>query len=60
MSGNKCDNYEVCEKYDCIYGVCEDKNPNEIHITNYCSPSAQTLITILSSIDDKLAKLLEK
>jgi len=63
MSRQRCDNYEVCEKYDCIFGICEERQESDFAIAASiprCSPAEKTMITILASIDDKLSKLLEK
>lgn len=56
MANNKCDNYDVCEKYN-IYGACESESDFAI---SSCNVHQKQIITILASIDEKLAKLLEK
>ena len=56
MSDNKCDNYDICKKYN-IYGVCEPKSD---FMVSGCVVYQKQVITILANIDEKLAKLLEK
>lgn len=64
MPRQKCDNYEICAKYGCIFGVCEESQESDLMLAasgiRQCSPAEKTKITILASIDDKLSKLLDK
>jgi len=56
MSEEKCTNYEVCEKYD-LYGGCISEND---FTNSFCSKYQKQVITILSSIDEKLSALLKQ
>lgn len=63
MPREKCDNYEICDKYDCIFGICEESQESDILLATsnlkQCSPAEKVKITILASIDEKLSKLLD-
>ena len=55
MPKNKiCETSNVCSKYDCKFGWCDEG------ASNRCTPAERTIITVLASIDEKLSKLLEK
>lgn len=64
MPRQKCDNYNLCEKYDCIFGICEESQESDLLLATsgiyQCSPAEKTMIAILASIDDKLSRLLDK
>lgn len=59
MSAERCDNYDVCEKY-ATYGKCENDSDGPISLTSYCGAYEKQIIKILSSIDEKLDLLLEQ
>lgn len=56
MSKKRCDNYDICKKYN-IYGACEYDDNSFISPAS-CGVFEKQAITILSSIDEKLSQLL--
>lgn len=43
MPRQKCDNYEICAKYGCIFGVCEESQESDLMLAasgiRQCSPA---------------------
>ena len=59
MSIERCDNYDICEKY-AVYGKCEyECNDAMPSLNSFCNAYEKQIIKILSSIDEKLEKLLD-
>lgn len=59
MAIEKCTNYDTCEKYG-LYGACSCEDNGGLHIPTFCDVYQKQVITILSSIDEKLSALLQK
>lgn len=60
MSKERCDNYDICQKY-ALYGKCEYECDNNQFpsLHSFCNIHEKQIIKILASIDEKLSALLE-